>query len=144
MKLKASIGVLVIIVILFSGCYDREGEESDIFTYRMDEQIINPPDSFRILMPLRPNTVLRTFFQDSISSVWKINKQQASNRLVWLKRTISPDSSKSIYINQDTLGLEADIQYQILGSNNNFDEQRTVYVKFVRLSLNYEDFPQKF
>ena len=141
MRLKITIGLIAVIVILFSGCFDRDGGENDPYTYTMNEQIINPPDSFRIVMNLRPNNPVRTFFEDSINSVWKINKQQASNRLVWMKRT---DSSERFYINQDTLGLKANIQYQIFGSNNHYEQQRTVYVKFIRLPLDYETFPNKF
>lgn len=140
MRLKITIGLIAAIVMLFSGCFDRNGEENDPYTYTMNEQIINPPDSFRLVMNLRPNTTLRTFFHDSASSVWKIVKQQASNRPVWVKRT---DSSERFYINQDTVGLKANIQYQIFGSNNIYDEQRLVYVKFIRLPLDYETFPNK-
>lgn len=139
MNLRIIIGGLIIITFL-SGCYKDDGEESDIPVFSANENIINPPDSFKLIMTLRNNLTTRTFLRDSTSNVWAITKQQAQSSLVWMIRSTEPGYQYEI--NQDTLGLEADIQYEIYGKNNNTQEQ-TVHLKFVRLPIGYADFNNK-
>lgn len=140
MKTKIFIGIVAIITFL-SGCYKDNGAESDIPVFSANENIINPPDSFRLVMTLRNNATTRTFFRDSTSNVWAITKQQAQSSMVWMLRSSQPDSQYDV--SQDTLGLEADIQYQIYGNNNNYGEVRKVYLKFVRLPIDYASFNNK-
>ncbi len=139
MNLKIIIGALIIITFL-SGCYKDDGEESDIPVFSANENIINPPDSFKLIMTLRNNLITGTFLRDSTNSVWAITKQQAQSSLVWMTRSTEPDYQYEI--SQDTLGLEADIQYGIYGRNNNTQEQ-TVFLKFIRLPIGYAGFNNK-
>lgn len=139
MKFRSIIGCFIIIA-FFSGCFKHNGEESDIPLYSIDENIIYPPDSFKIIMPLNTNTSVRTFFRDSVSSVWKINKLNFQSSTIWMLRTSSPDTLE--YISADTLGLEKNVQYEIYGRSNQ-DEDRKVYLKFIRLAEDYETFPNK-
>jgi len=140
MKIKVFIGILAMVTFL-SGCYKDSGVESDIPLFSANENIINPPDSFRLVMTLRNNLTTRTFFRDSTSSVWAITKQQAQSSRVWMVRSTQPDSSYEI--SQDTLGLEAGIQYEIYGNNNNYGEERKVYLKFVQLPIDFASFNNK-
>ena len=140
MKIKVFIGILAMVTFL-SACYKDNGEESDIPLFSANENIINPPDSFRLVMTLRNNLTTRTFFRDSTSSVWAITKQQAQSSRVWMVRSTQPDSSYEI--SQDTLGLEAGAQYEIYGNNNNYGEERKVYLKFVQLPIDYASFNNK-
>lgn len=135
------IGILVITTFL-SGCYKDNGEESDIPVFSARESVINPPDHFKLVMTLREGNITQTSFRDSISSVWEINKQQAPTSIVYLTRTDESDST--FYLEHDTVGLEADVQYLIYGDNNNYYEDRSVHLEFIRLSIDYDSFPNKF
>jgi len=141
MKSIIFIGILVITAFL-SGCYKDNGQESDIPVFSARESVINPPDHFKLIITLREGNITQTSFRDSISSVWEINKQQAPTSIVWLTRTGESDST--FYVEHDTLGLEADVQYQIYGDNDNYYEDRRVHLEFVRLSIDYDSFSNKF
>src|SRR6056297_264311 len=91
----------------FAGCFDDFSVETGIRRYSVTQDIINPPDSFLVLMPLSNNTNVRTFLQTETNSVWHIQKTDAALSLIWLKR-FRADRSYLLELN-DAVGLEPKI-----------------------------------
>ncbi|MDZ7775784.1 MAG: hypothetical protein U5L09_09430 [Bacteroidales bacterium] len=132
----------VLFLFLLTGCFDKPDDYTGIRRYPITEDIVNPPDSFLVLMPLRNNHSVKTFIRTDTSAVWHIEKTNASSSLVWISRQINEPQLH--YINAiDTLGLEGGITYELYGNNNHHPEDRTLQLRFEKLSLDYASFPEK-
>lgn len=130
----------VLFLLLFVGCVDDPQEATGIRRYPVTEDIINPPDSFLVLMPLSNNYSVKTFLKTDTNAVWHITKANASSSLVWITRMIDDPLQHYIGVD-DTLGLEGDITYELYGNNNNHPEDRTLQLRFEKLPLDYTTFP---
>lgn len=141
--MKRLIFVSLIIVSMFAlaGCFDEFPDESGIRKYPVTEDIINPPDSFLVLMPLSNNTNVRTFLRTESNAVWHIQKMNALSSRIWMKRS---ETDSSYLLEQiDTVGIQQEILYELYGNNNNYPEDRVLQLRFEKVPKVYESFPNK-
>ncbi|MGM0565134.1 MAG: hypothetical protein ACQESX_00125 [Bacteroidota bacterium] len=141
--MKRLIFVSLIIVSMFAlaGCFDDFPDESGIRKYPVTEDIINPPDSFLVLMPLSNNTNVRTFLRTESNAVWHIQKMNALSSRIWMKRS---ETDSSYLLEQiDTVGIQQEILYELYGNNNNYPEDRVLQLRFEKVPKVYESFPNK-
>lgn len=132
----------VLLLLFLVGCYDDPQETTGIRRYPVTEDIINPPDSFLVLMPLSNNFSVKTFLKTDTNAVWRIRKANASSSLIWITRMLN-DPLLHYVSTDDTLGLEGGITYELYGNNNNYPEDRTLQLRFEKLPLDYTSFPGK-
>ena len=141
MKRLIYVSLTLIWVTSLSGCFDDFPDETGIRKYPVTEDIINPPDSFLVLMPLSDNVNVRTFLRVEKNTVWHIEKMNALSSRMWIQRT-SNDSSYLLEQN-DTIGIQQDIIYELYGNNNNYPEDRILQLRFKKIPEDYETFPNK-
>lgn len=142
MKHLLSLTIAILFLFLLTGCPQTSTDGTGIRRYPVTENIINPPDSFLLLMPLSNTYSVKTFLKTDTDAVWQVNKENASSSLVWIIR--SEDETNLHYIQaQDTIGLEGDIMYEVYGNNNNYPEKRTLQLRFEKIAVDYASFPGK-
>lgn len=147
MKIRTRVIIVLIgaITIIFTSCYKDEKKEYNPPVYSFGDDIINPPDEFRILYNLKStgNFVARVKFDTNM--VWKIIKgNSAPSSLFWIERSY-PDSVATMVIDSDVvIGLEGKIFYKFIGNNNNYPHERDLLVTFEKLPYEYESYPDKF
>lgn len=146
MKLKSLIafGLAAIFIFLFVSCFKDENKEYEPPVYSFAEDIIYPPDEFRILYNLKNigNFSARVKFDTNM--VWKISKGSSPSSLFWVERKY-PDSTATMIIDDKiVVGLEGEIIYEFIGNNNNYPHERDILLTFEKLPYDYESYPVKF
>ena len=141
MKRLIFVSIIIFSIIALAGCFDDFPDETGIRKYPVTEDIINPPDSFLVLMPLSNNTNVRTFLRTESNAVWHIQKMNALSSRIWIQRT---DADSSYLLEQnDTVGIQQQTRYEIYGNNNNYPEDRVLQLRIEKISKDYESFPNK-
>ncbi len=138
---KVLVLIALISMFILTSC-PREIEDTGIRRYQNTENIINPPDSFLLLMPMVNNYSVKAFMETEENAVWRVVKENAVTSTVWMTRALNdPDL---YYLNTiDTIGLESGISYEIYGNNNNYSQERTLQLRFDKTAIDYETFPKK-
>ena len=141
MKRLIYVSLTLIWVTSLSGCFDDFPDETGIRKYPVTEDIINPPDSFLVLMPLSDNVNVRTFLRVEKNTVWHIEKMNALSSRMWIQRT--GNDNPYLLEQNDTIGIQQDIIYELYGNNNNYPEDRILQLRFKKIPEDYETFPNK-
>ncbi len=133
--------LIAIWIPLLMGCFDDFPDETGIRRYPVTEDIINPPDSFLVLMPLSDNSNVRTFLRTESNAVWHVQKINAISGRIWIRR--SSNDNPYLFEQNDSIGIQQDIIYEIYGNNNNYPEDRILQLRFEKTPDDYETFPNK-
>ncbi|MFW5974987.1 MAG: hypothetical protein ACOCQ6_02155 [Bacteroidota bacterium] len=141
MKRLVYSSLILLWITILTGCFDDFDEETGIKKYPVTEDIINPPDSFLVLMPLTDNLNVRTFLRTENNAVWHIQKMNALSSRVWIKR--AENDSSYLLEQSDTIGIQENILYELYGNNNNYPEDRILQLRFEKIREDYETFPNK-
>ena len=142
MKHLLHIVIASLFLFLLSGCPENPTGGTGIRRYPVTENIINPPDSFLVLMPLSNNNSVKTFLRTESNAVWKVSKDNATSSLVWMVRSENNTELRYLQAN-DTIGIQADLMYEIYGNNNNYPEDRILQLRFEKTPIDYHTFPGK-
>ncbi len=146
MKTKAyiSLSILFLLILLFADCKKHDPVEEDFPIYSTYEDIVNPPDVFEVIYKLRTYGDVEARIKFDTNAVWYIEKVNALSSILWIERQYA-DSIAQFIINSDTLiGLEGNVFYSFFANNNNYFEDRNLFVMYTKKTIPYEDFLPKF
>ncbi len=131
--------------ICFFSCKKINDTGDGIKIYTIDDNIVNPPDSFLLQYNLKTNinySVRIMFGNDSSGYVWQIGKQNSFSTRFWISR---PSDDSTFFVQDNVLvGLKNHVNYEFIANNNNYQDPRKLIIKFKKLNLNYNTFNNKF
>ncbi len=140
------ITILVILfgfLLIFESCF-KDPIETDIPIYSSINDIVYPPDTFKIVYYLNTYLDYRARVIFDTSSVWKIQKINAFSAQFWASRQINEDSTNSIIVYDSIyVGFEGEAFYDFYANNNSYPESRNFFVQFEKAPFNYEFFTPK-
>lgn len=142
MKYFIGLFSLLLFLTVLSSCFKHDVEiQSEIQQYSATEDIINPPDSFLIMIPTTSNYTLKTEIVLESDAVWSIRKLYGTSNLVWFRKD---DDASSYYISySDTLGLQGSIDYDLYTSVSS-QTSTIMKLRFDKTIEDYESFHNKF
>jgi len=132
---------IVALSIAFIACNKDSDEANNIPIYSNTQEIINPPDTFILYMPLKSYSNNMATLRFDTNSVWRISKITGQSSNFWIQRT---DSTQLIIRDTLVLGLQGNTTYNfyvILGSN---ESKNKFFAKFEKQPVNYSTFSPKF
>ncbi len=142
-KIYLFLGLFFTVSLIINACVKNNNNEEDIPVYSNYPEIIYPPDTFKLQMKLKTSGFKEASIKFKENSVWSIVKMTALSSKFWVERQYT-DSISSIIIKDTTrIGFEGNQFYQFYGKNNSYPEGITLYVKFQKLSLDYNSFEPK-
>lgn len=142
MKYFIGLFSLLLFLTVLSSCFKHDVEiQSEIQQYSATEDIINPPDSFLIMIPTTSNYTLKTELVMESDAVWSIRKLNGTSNLVWFRKD---DEASSYYISySDTLGLQGAIDYNLYTSVTS-QTSTIMKLRFDKTTEDYESFHNNF
>lgn len=146
MRNLKNISILVLLFVLaISACRKPEPLDPDVPVYSSYDNIVNPPEEFKVLYNLRSELNYTTTIKFQDSSVWLIEKQNSFSVLFWIERQYNNDSTGQYYIPENTVvGLEGGREYDFYANKNNYPEERKFTVLFKKTDYNYDTYEPKF
>ena len=145
MKSQLTIIFIISFVILtiFGSCF-KEPIETDVPVYSSINDIVYPPDTFKIVYYFNTYIDYKARVIFDTSAVWKIQKINAFSAQFWAERNLNEDSVNSIIIYDSVyVGLDKEIFYNFYANNNSYPESRNFFVRFEKSPFNYEYFTPK-
>ncbi|MDZ7775785.1 MAG: hypothetical protein U5L09_09435 [Bacteroidales bacterium] len=134
MKKNAILGILfsmvmVIGVTQFYGCEKTTFEDDGIPILPLKPDIINPPDSFKVIFPLSTSGFIGTLVTFDTTSHWYIERQNAYS--AHFQVTKINDTLPATFIGEAaTLQFEGGTPYEFLATANNHPNPRSLIVIF--------------
>jgi hypothetical protein len=131
-----------LLALFFVSCKKIDVEPDNIPIYSNYNDIINPPDSFKVLYNLRSNINYLAEIKFSENAVWLIEKQNHFTTVFWAAR---PEDDSVVNITSTiVVGLETDKTYEFYANNNYSLEARKLLIKYTKTNYNYDTFANKF
>lgn len=129
--MKRFIIPILFIFLGITSCYEFDPIEPDnIPILPIIPDIVYPPDTFKVIFPLRENSTISTSITFDSSAVWHIEKLNTLSTRLWVSCNYS-DTTKSININDvKQIAFEKDIAYKFWCNNNNYPNSRNLIVLF--------------
>ncbi|MDZ7741608.1 MAG: hypothetical protein U5Q03_07630 [Bacteroidota bacterium] len=144
-KITVFLLLAMVLSIGFFSCKKIDDTGDGIKIYTIDDDILNPPDSFLLQYNLKTNmnySVRIRFGNDSSGKVWQIGKENNFNNRFWISR---PSDDSTLFVQDNiSIGLRNNVFYEFIANNNNFQDARKLIIKFKKLNLNYNTFNNKF
>lgn len=131
--------LLLAISVLNADC-GTNAPEPDFPTYHYTNNIADPPDVFQIIYDVSSigDKLAHVAFEKD--AVWLIERIGDSRINFWANN----DTEDLFIASIDTLGLKAGHTYIFGANNNNYTEFSNFYVKFSKLTIDYDTFEPKF
>jgi len=135
--------LILALISIISSCNKHNNYDDQIQTFLANDNITNPPDSFKILYKLKGYGTQMATIKFNEDAVWHIEKLTSFNSLLSIKNS-EVDTASIIIYDSISLGLNQESFYYLYASNNNSETTKTLYVKFKKMITDYSSFEPKF
>lgn len=127
------VSVTAFALLLLSACEKDEIIKSDTIVYSLDDEIINPPDTFKILFPIYSQAAIGTTVLFDSSSSWLIQRMSAYTASVYYAPL--PDTTPITYIpNNYTLEVESETEIHFMASKSQSTTFQNLILLFSKTS----------
>jgi len=136
---------ILFIVLAITSCYKYDPIEADnIPVYPITPNIINPPDTFKVIFPMRGNVSMSTTITFDSSAVWHIEKTSAFSARFWASRNYSDTTTTINLFESKNIAFDKSISYHFWCNNNNYTENRNLIVLFRKEEIDFSTHQPQF